>query len=743
MRTAVLCLALATSMFSFSATAQTSPAPEGAATSVSPRPKVGLVLSGGGARGFAHIGVIKVLEELGIPVEVITATSMGSMVGGGYALGYTAADMRKIVDEVDWDDIFAAHAPRENLNWRRKEDDYKNLAAGEIGISGGKPSLPAGAVSSQNLELFLRAITAPVGAINDLAKLPIPYAAMATNLESGKLVVMQKGATLEQAMRASMSVPGAFPPFDFRGQLLVDGGLVRNLPVDYARKMGAEILIAVNVGTPLSGREKLGNLFGVAGQMINILTEQNVQVSLGELHSQDILITPDLRQFGAADFTQADAIIAAGEAAARAAIERLRPLAVPAEQFRQWEALRVAAVGRSEPYVISEVKIDGLAVVNPESVKAAVDLPLGQPVSAEDIAAATRRVWGNGDFQAVPYRLEAGPDGTQALVLTPVEKPWGYNTLRLGGNVQTDFRDSNTFNFLVAHTWSWINRSGGEWRNELQVGQQGRLMTEFYQPLGEGSDWFVLPRLKATREAFDLYFGDDAVARFANQTASAELRLGRQIGRLGSISAGFGYARFDTKRLIGDPFISDFTTQAPTYSLEARFDTLNSAAFPTDGYYIGATAARFGNKVGSASRDSAYQVEASKPMTFGRWTYVFDARSGLSTQEGAFRLGGIFNLSGSPYGRYTGSRLIFGRAMVSRNISDAFGEIRMPIYAGMSLEAGKTTAPESGALISSNGWKKAASLFLGAESPIGPMYFALGHTFEGSSAVYLYWGRPQ
>ncbi|MEG1832886.1 MAG: patatin-like phospholipase family protein [Burkholderiaceae bacterium] len=713
------------------------------AVETAPRPKVGLVLSGGGARGFAHIGVIKVLEELGVQVEVLTATSMGSIVGGGYAAGYTAGEMEQIVADVDWAAIFAARAPREDLNWRRKEDDYKNLAAGEIGLSGGKPSLPAGALSSQNLELFLRSIAKPVGTINNLDRLPIPFAAMATNLESGKLIVMQKDATLEQAMRASMSVPGAFPPFDFRGSLLVDGGLVRNLPVDIARKMGADVVIAVNVGTPLSGRSALGNLIGVAGQMINILTEQNVEVSLAELRPQDILITPDLKNYSAADFSKADQIIAAGEAAARRAIGRLNQLAVSPTNYRAWNSVRMAAIGQSDAYVIDQLKVEGLTVVNPDTVTAAVDLPRGRPVTADEVAVATRRVWGSGDFQAVPYRFDEGLNNTQTLVLTPIEKPWGYNTLRLGGSVQTDFGNSNTFNLLVAHTWSWLNNWGGEWRNELQVGENGRLLTEFYQPLGAGSRWYLMPRLSSLRESFDVYHQDQAIARMHNKVSLGELRLGYLIGRLGHVSVGAGYARVSTDPLVGDPSITGGQSSSPVWSAEFNLDTLDSVSFPTSGYRLAGSAMRFEQNVGSARRDFAYTGEVSKPITIGRWTTVLDARAGRATQEGAFRLGGIFNLSGSPYGRFTGSNMVFGRAMISRNISDALGEIRMPIYAGISLELGKLEAPADSFLGGSGGWQQAGSLFLGANSPIGPMYFALGKTVSGSSAMYLYWGRPQ
>jgi len=194
------------------------------------RPRVGLVLSGGGARGLAHIGVLKVLEELRVPVDVITATSMGSIVGGAYAAGYTPEQLKKLVTATDWREIFARRAPRADLHFRRKEDDFLNLSDIEFGIKEYGVTLPRGAIGTQNLGLFLRSLGGPVKEVNDLALLPIPFAAMATDLATGKLVVLQKGVSLSSAMRASMSVPAAFAPFELRGQVLVDGGLVRNLP---------------------------------------------------------------------------------------------------------------------------------------------------------------------------------------------------------------------------------------------------------------------------------------------------------------------------------------------------------------------------------------------------------------------------------------------------------------------------------------------------------------------------------
>ncbi|HPE00315.1 MAG TPA: patatin-like phospholipase family protein [Burkholderiaceae bacterium] len=705
------------------------------------RLSVGLVLSGGGARGFAHVGVLKVLEELGIEVSVVTATSMGSIVGGGYALGYTADEMEKIIRAVNWGEIFSSRAPRADLIWRRKEDDYKNLASNEIGLTGGKPALPQGALSAQNLELFLRTLAEPAGTTTDLELLPIPFAAMATNLVTGKLVVMQRGATLEQAMRASMSVPGVFPPMKFYNQLLVDGGLVQNLPVEYARTMGADVVIAVNVGTPLSGRDDLGSLLGVANQMINILTEQNVQTSLGSLTPRDVLIVPDLEQYGSGDFDKFNEIIAAGEAAARALVPRLQALASSKQRYAQWEQKRIALIKEPEPVLITEVRVDGLKTVNPESVKADVQLPLGRPVSQEDVNQTATLIWGSSDFEAVSYRLQRRPDGTQTLVVLPLEKPWGYNTLRLGGSLQTDFKDSNTFSLVLAHTWSWLNSWGGEWRNEFEIGQTGRLLTEFYQPLGARSNWFVLPKVELLREDFDVYLGDQAVARLDNTLVISEVGLGYSIGRLGYLKAAGGYASTRTDIAIGTPFIPAQSSSSTYASVTAKIDTLDNVGFPRHGTFLEGEYTVFQKSLGTAAQSSSYLASLLQPFSWGPNTVHLAGRFGRATQDGSFRLGGIFNLSGTPFGEVAGSQVTFARAMYYRNIRESYGDFRMPVFLGFSLEAGK--ASNTNASFSDYSWRKAGSVFVGADTLLGSVYLAVGHTIDGSSAVYLYWGRPR
>ena len=714
--------------------------PESPHASASQRPRVGLVLSGGGARGFAHIGVLKVLQELRVPIDAIAATSMGAIVGGGYAAGYTPQHLEELARTTDWNNIFSLRAPRESLHFRRKEDDYKNLSNVEFGIKADGLTLPRGAVGSQNLGLFLRALGGPVKEINDLSKLPIPFAAAATDLATGKLVVLQKDVALATAMRASMSVPAAFAPVEVDGRPLVDGGLVRNLPVDLARSMGVDRVIAVNVGRPLLPKERLTSVLAVTEQVINILTEQNVERSLAELAPEDILITPDLADFGPGDFARSEAIVAAGEAAARRIADRLASLALDAVAYAAFEQRRTQLVREDRPVAVTDVQVAGLRTVNPEAIRREIDVPLDRPLATAEIDRAVQELFGRGDFESVSYSLvDDGPRRT--LIVTPLEKSWGYNALRVGGNLQTDFDTDSTFNLLIAHTWSWLNRYGAEWRSEVQVGDTQRLLTELYQPLAPGSRWFVLPRLAVQREDFDLFVGDEPLARFRNSTARADVALGLALPRLGSLRVGAGRAQIETTRLIGPPVLPAARSLVTAGGAELRLDTLDTVNYPRRGFFANVAYLRYNVPAGSAQARNAWSVEALKPTTFGRYTVAVAARGGVAAQEGAFRLGGLFNLSGTPTGQLTGARFALVRAQGYRNISDAFGDIAMPVYVGFSLEAGDAVARRQ--TLRWSDFTRAASLFFGAESLIGPVYFALGRTFGGGRAIYFYWGRPQ
>lgn len=732
-----LCLALcATIAASFSAPGIAGPVP--APT------EVGLVLSGGGARGFAHIGVLKAMEELRVPVKVVAATSMGAMVGGGFALGYSAEQIEELTLGIDWRRMFSPRPPRQEMTWQGKKDDAR-FGMAEFGINTDGLQMAPSVFPVQELDIFLHKATGTVSRINDLSQLSIPFAAMATDLVKGEEVVLQKDMQLSLAMRASMSIPGAFAPVAFQGHMLVDGGLVDNLPVAQARKMGAKHVIAVNVGTPLSDRSSLNNVVGVLGQMVNLLTEQNVRRSLALLGQGDVLIVPELDEYTSADFSKAKEIIAVGYKAAMAHAKELRAYSVDAGTYAAWAQARADQVKPQNNHYIERVEVEGLKTVNPERVRAEVDIAPGSAVSDEKVADAARYVWGSGDFLSVPYHFEPGDKDSEVLVFTPLEKTWGYSTLRIGGNIETDFGDNSRFNAIVAHTLNWADAWGAMWRTELQLGENRHASTSWQQPLGPTSNWFLKPHVSYHITPYDLYRGSQAIATYQNRTFSTGLDLGYNLGRSGEFSLGVGWQHEST-----DAEVSNFgdgpSRSTPFGRASIAYDTMDSYLYPRKGFQAQAWVQRDKNTTSDGYFDNtSYHVSSTLPVALGdKWFGSISARLEESSQLRNLHLGGALNLSGSPYGRYTGDRLYFGRVMVVRSLSESMELIGMPVFAGVSLEAGKTTSRRREAWQENDqGWKLAGGLFAGVDSWLGPIYLVVGRTFGDSTAVTLYWGKQQ
>lgn len=708
------------------------------------RPCVGLVLSGGGARGFAHAGVLRLLEEMGIRVDVVTGTSMGSMVGGAYAAGYTAGQIEDIILGVNWTKMMASRADRSELPWRLKLDDYKNLPNNSIMLTkDGKVEFPDSVIPSQELEIFLNDKTGPVNYVNDLSQLALPFACVATDLVTGEKVVMQKDVNLGRAMRASMSVPGAFAPVVIRDRLLVDGGLVDNLPVDLAREMGADVVIAVNVGTPLSKRNELNNVVNVMTQMVNLLTEQNVQKSLASLTKADILITPDLEGITSADFKKSRDIIDRGYAAAdrmRAELERFR---VSDAQWLAWETVREQSVlpaTRRDKHHLAGIRVEGLETVNPDAVLAQVNLDVDKPVANADIDEATRRIWADGSFSSVRYRFEPGPAGTEVLVLEPKEKKHGTSKVRIGASLETDFKESHTFNVIFAHDWAWVNAWGGELRTELQGGQTKRIAMDFYQPIAPSFNWFLMPEIEYKWQPFDYWSQGENVARFRNETFNTALTAGYTLGRQGKVTLSTGYLYQRTNKEIGERFPSIPSSESPYISTELYLDTLDNVSFPTKGYRLDGLAGRLVDRHGGTGKTTIYSLAATYPFSLGRWTTVFHGELGQAALPNVFNVGGAFRLTGSPYGRWTGSHMQLGTVRISRNMSDLFGSPDSPIWAGVSLEAGRAWNKNDPSDENTDEWHKAVGAFVGVDSVIGPLHLMVGETFEEDWGMYFFWG---
>ena len=739
MRILAAALAWAAGFQIFAAPPETAPPNAGP----SARPKIALVLSGGGARVLAHIGVLKVLRENRIPVDLIVATSMGSVVGGAYAAGRTPEEMEALVNSADWSRMFSDRPPREDLSIRRKEDDLRFIGRLELGIKRDGLVLPRGAFGAQNLEEFLRLVSRPAGSARHLDDLPILFRAVATDLVTGEQVILSD-VPLSLAMRASMAIPGAFAPTQVGGRLLGDGGLVRNLPVEVALEMGADVIIAVNAGTSLSPREALRSALSVAQQMINILTEQNVAISLKALRPGDILISPDLGGVGFVDFEQSAGLIARGEAAARQAAARLGALVLDESEYARWEAgrTRIAALPDLR---IREVRVEGALRTNPEALKREVMERAGvapdRIVSDEQLIRATRILHGTGDFERVDVRAEIS-DGRKVVIIDVDEKPWGPDYLRIGGRAVSDFHTDSRFSLTLQHTRAWLNSWGAEWRNEIQIGEVRRLSTSLYQPLGAGSQWFVEPLLEAVESSSDIFGpGNQRTDRITNATTSASATLGRRLGSTGVVRLGAGYEHYRSKPFISSQLTDTVEDSGKYWRLGTTFDALDDPDFPRSGYLFSAGTTTIRYSSDTREPVQTYIVESLVPFTWGRFTLTGLGAVAYSREDrGGFSLGGFLNLSGTPVGAVSGSQAAIAAALAYYRVGELPRGVGRNWYAGVSLEAGN--AWQRRADVDSSDVQKAASLFLALDTIVGPLYLAWGHTFGGDSAFYLFLGRP-
>jgi NTE family protein len=741
-RRAAAVIGLAAAFAAPSPAAAQAPAQAAAQSPDGKRPRVCLVLSGGGARGAAHVGVLKVLEELRVPVDCVAGTSMGSIVGGAFASGVTVAEMEQTLGAMSTDLLFKEKPPRRERSIRRKADDFSNLFAPEIGIRDGKLLLPKGIVSGVQLETVLRTLAKAQG-YRTFDDLPIPFRAVATDLVTGKPVVFSEGA-LANVMRASMSVPGLIDPVEIDGKLLVDGGLTDNLPVDVARAMGADVVIAVNLGTPLLKREDLTSIVGVTEQMINILTEQNVQRSLASLRPADILILPELGDFSAGDFDQLLATIPIGEAAARRVAARLSALSLPPAEYARLRE-RQLAVTAPDLRPVDEIRFPGLTRVNPGVLEAEMETRPGQPLDQRTLDRDLQRIYGTDDFEHVNYRV-IEETSRRVLAVDAIEKSWGPNYLRFGLGLSNDFSGDAYYNLLASYRRTWLNRLGAEWKTDLQVGRTNRILTEFYQPLQLQQYFFVAPYLEAEQRQFPIFNDDQRLAIFNVNYARVGFDLGSQFTRYGELRLGVVRGQVRGTVDTGPSFLEPDPNKTDQGAVRARlfFDQLDNVNFPRSGY--GGTLSVFGSTsaLGATQNYTKWALDGTGAVSVGDHTFNLGVRVG--GRIGAdpipaydqFNWGGFLQQSGYRTGALLGQSIAFARLVYFNRLAQF--TLVPGIYAGLSLEAGRVGQPlipgnQTGTLLS-------AAAFLGLDSPVGPVYFGYGRTDAGFGSFYFYLGRP-
>jgi NTE family protein len=704
------------------------------------RPKIGLALSGGGARGAAHIGVLKVLEEHRIPVDLLAGTSMGALVGGLYASGLSTAQLDSVISETDWTEAFADNIPRADRSFRRKRDDDLYLVKHKPGLRGGKLLFPPGILDGHRVDLLLKRLSLPVVTVRDFDLLSIPYRAVAADIVTGEAVVLDHG-DLALSMRASMSIPAAFAPREIDGRLLVDGGIVNNFPIDVVRRMGADVVIAVDIATPPMGREQLSSIPAITTQLATLASEQDKKRQIASLARGDVFIQPDLGSITTASFERSAEAVTIGERAARKALPALERLALSPAEYSAYQAARAARVASAVPPILGSERIVNRSRVADQVIATRLEASVGHPVDAKQLERGLDQIYGLELFESVYYDIVPGPQGNE-LTVTARQRAWGPDYLQGGVAAFEDFEHPN-FNVALAYSRTAVNRLNGEWRTGLQVGQEPAVWTEFHQPLDAGLRKFVELEMLAGERAMNVFDrSGHKRSELGIRRYGVTLAGGREIGMWGELRAGVVREGGSIRLMVGDPgFPVDRYDTGEAFA-QLFVDRLDEVAFPHRGGSLRARLTAGLDELGSTVTYRQATVDASVAATRGHWTGVLGGESGTTLQgdaplERRFCQGGLGRLSGLEQDELIGQHDLLLRALLYYRIVDFQ---LLPVYAGMSAEYGNVFLSRSA--IGLEDGIVAGSVFLGADTIFGPLCLAYGRAEGGRGNYYLTLGQP-
>jgi NTE family protein len=707
------------------------------AVAAAERPRVGLVLGGGGARGAAHIGVLEVLRENRVQIDCIAGTSMGGLVSGAFAAGLTPEEMMKAMGQANWRDMFNDSPAASEINPRARNISRRYLPGSEVGVNDRGANLLPGVVSGQKIKLFFNKLVRSEYGDPQIEQLNMPTTIVATDLVSGDKVTLREGS-LTKAMRASMSVPGLMAPVESGGTLLVDGGLVDNVPIDEVRKScNPDVVIAVNVGSPLLQAKDIGSLLSVAAQMVNILTEQNVSRSLATLKPTDIYIKPDLEGITAGDFQRYAETAKRGREAALAVVEQLRKLDVGQPHYDQWWASVVP--DRSTRPVVDTVEFAGLERVDPNVLMPPYKKHIGQPLDTAKVETDVMRTFGASEFDSVDYSLLTTRE-KNILRITPLEKAFGPNYLRFGLELESVAGRSANFNLRGAYQKTWINSLGAEWLSTVQIGQEPGIATEFYQPLDKEHRFFVEAAAGYGRKPIGIYQDNKELASYNVDETRLALNAGINVGLLGPLRLGWLERRRDASSETGTLAIEDGSKRFGGWQASMFFDQFDRLYAPTKGWQANGNYFYSPDEGYSRAELDLRAAGRINDVIFLGRLYGAGAPSGDIPAYDTVRLGGFLNMSGFVRGQIIGTSAAYGSIRIEKIIGELPLGLRGDMRLGMALESGRVDGRFTETNLS--GWQNNIAFYIGGETPLGPIYAAYGYSPEGSSNVFIYFGTP-
>ena len=706
------------------------------------RPRIGLVLSGGGARGGAELGVIKALEELRVPVDVVAGTSIGAAMGGFYASGMSVLEIEEFVRGIDWDAAFLNQTPRQLESFRRKREDDLFLLQTRPGLDDEGFALPIGVVQGQVIDTIMARVTLPVAHVRDFDELAIPFRAVAGDLETGEVIVLGEG-NLARAIRASMAVPAVLTPVEIDGRLLVDGGIALNLPIEVAKSMGAERIVAVDISEKPLSREELRSVVDVTEQLTNLLTSRSVDEQLALLTDADVLLVPDLPpEYGSTSFGRIAETIDAGYELAMMNRDKFADMQLTPEEYAAWRASLPNPRRTAQP-TIDFVRFGDSAPLAPSVIEARLgDVELGQPLIFENLERSLDRVYGLGNYQNVRFDLvEEG--GEQGLALDLVERSWGPSYVQLGLRYSSASDEDAQFGLAASYLRTGMNELGGEFRATLEFGDEPGFIGDWYQPLGPKALTFINPALDIDAYQLNIFENNELVAETRVRQAIFEFGAGRELLDWAEIRGGFRVGAGDTRLHVGDPAAVPFDDfHRGEWFTRFSVDTLDNISFPREGTFMTAEWRASNDSLLGADDDyDQVLLNLVHARTWRRNTLLTNVRydatiNGEAPAFALFRVGGFRDLAGLNSGEFSGQHVARIGASYYRQIGDL---ALFPAFVGLSAEFGN--AWDSRGDISSEEAILGKSIWAGVDTPAGPVFMAYGTAEDGQDVFYVFLGR--
>jgi NTE family protein len=680
-----------------------------------------------------------------IPIDYIAGTSMGSIVGGLYASGMKPAQIEKVVTSLDWAEAMKDDIPREDRSFRRKADDKNYLIKSKPGLGDDlKIKLPSGLIQGQNIDLVLKELILPVSLITDFNDFKIPFRAVATDIVTGKTVVLGSG-DLARAMRASMSIPAIFATTEIDGKMLVDGGISNNLPIDVARSMGADIIIAIDISTPLNKREELTSSLSVTGQLTGILTRRNTEAQIATLTDNDVLIVPDLGDITNSDFEQANEAIPKGRKAAENKRQDLSRLSLSPQLYAEYQvSLKSHSLSKrklSNP-IIEFFHLNNDSRLSDEVILARLKIKKGSPLDLKKLEDEIGKIYGLELFENISYDI-VEENGQTGLVINVKERSWGPNYLQVGFSMNGNQDGDHYYNFAFAYTRTAINRLNGEWRSAIQLGESFGAYTEIYQPLSYNSKYFIHPRLIYNENTFRLYSKDgDKLAEYDVAQYGADISVGREFGTWGESRIGITRMRGDTEVDVGSTAWPEYDFDRGEIYAQLSVDKLDNLIFPHHGFYGSVKYVRSEENLGADSEFDQLQIDGLLARSWGNNTLIAGAKIYTTLDNNApiqnrFELGGLFNLAGFNDDQLSGQQLGLLQLGYMRKISDL---IFLPTYLGLTLESGNVWEDKDDISFGDDSIY-AGSIFIGLDTFLGPFFLGYGIAEDGNHSIYFYRGK--